>query len=239
MSGETRAKRPQRGDVFEVTLPGGRFGYMRLLGKVDGGFEDVFEVLDLGGDKTNDLKSFDLAPISYVFCSIAKVLLENTAFCIVSSTNAHNSIPGFRRPLPLGWIMPDGRVIGHLSDEDATVPLAEIVPASGVIERLATNWRPADERRTLVELVKQGLKLSPRPKVRTKILFPSRDKANGAMEALRAKGLSVDVHGKSLEVVAERDIKELQSSDWLKRHEEQIEAVCSEFDGEYEGNEIG
>lgn len=157
---KTKGPRARVGDIIEVALPEMKFAYLqmraphedRLLGR----WVDVLDVLLMPGFR----RTLDAASIPepiYSFLALTRILLEDERFTVVAHGPVSKKKIVLRRAFFGGWILLEPtseRFVKVLSESEAEFPIEEGLPAAVVVERLLSNWRPHDERRTVDEILR-------------------------------------------------------------------------------------
>lgn len=237
----------QKGDLIQVALPVG-FRYLQLVG-VDAalGF-DVFRVLDLETSEPNrDPALLGSLPTQYWFQSFRTVLAKDSRFTFVGKNVDAGDLPPLRRRFVNGWIVVhDGSerfVPNPITDEVARISLEEGLPAQLIVDRLASNWRPEQERGDVAEEMQRDRATAPatgRQLARETtffIDFPSNKVASEARQKLAKHGFIAKHEHRKESLAVMRPWKDGDSLDAMDLLELELLEITLEFKGTISGRE--
>lgn len=230
------------GDVIAVSLATS-VRYLQYIGQA-GGME-IFRVIAAETDG-RDISLEELAQKESLFylCSYCSVLRADSRFSYFGRTTPVEPMPVFRKWVAgPGWaIYEDERekhLVSNLDDETSRLSILEALSAEDVVERLRSNWCPADSRDDFVQAMSKFHRERENARMQTFVYasFPSAVNATKALEELAKSGeLRVERESSGLRVA-----KTWQSRDAidLDAMEAQVERVVSKFGGVVSGRDTG
>jgi hypothetical protein len=239
-------RRPKPGDFIQIELPDG-FAYLQFLGRHPGRFPmDMFAVLKSSVGRRLTAPELENTEPLYVSGSLVKAVLKAPNVTIVhgEKVSSRLDVPAIWRARRIGgWAKVvegvEEETVQTLDEASAKLPIIELVPVTGLVERIASGWRPEDDRADVLLDLKQAVSKAQqrRREIEIYVEFDEITSARDAASALTKAGYVVEIaeDGTVTTKVTARET----SANWISVVEEPIVQIAEAHGGRYSGNEIG
>ncbi|MHB1551276.1 MAG: hypothetical protein ACYCX6_08820 [Vulcanimicrobiaceae bacterium] len=235
----------RRGDILQVSLPA-EFRYLQHVDKWPNG-GDLLRIVDIRSTTpVTDVREIGRHVSLYWMLSFCKVLIEDSRFTYVGNDDSAGEIPPLRRPHFGGWFIIRGdqeTFTKNLDEETLRMSLERWEPADGIVERLLSGWRPQDDRKDALAILRGGARKNRSDGARGLtqttyfIDFPTPLNAAKAARDLKKQGIEVSVKQKKELHVKKKTADSLDISKTLDVFESELNAFCSAYGGEVTGRE--